>query len=104
MNFPILLETERLIIREHVLSDAPFFFTLNSNYKVVKYISDVSFNNLQEAENIVHFVMSKYKENGYERWLVAEKRTNNPIVWCGLRMTFIREILINNIPSVTYEL
>ena len=63
MNAPIILETERLIIREHVLSDAPFFFTLNSNFNVVKYTGDVSFNNLKEAENIVRYVMNQYKEN-----------------------------------------
>ena len=85
MKKNIILETERLIIREHVLSDAPFFFTLNSNYNVVKYTGDVSFNNLEEAEKIVRYVMNQYKENGYGRWLVAEKETNNPIGWCGLK-------------------
>ena len=81
----IILETERLIIREHVLSDAPFFFELNSNYNVVKYTGDVAFNNLEEAENIVRYVMNQYKKIGYGRWLVAEKKTNNPIGWCGLK-------------------
>lgn len=81
----IILETERLIIREHVLSDAPFFFELNSNYNVVKYTGDVAFNNLEEAENIVRYVMNQYKQIGYGRWLVAEKKTNNPIGWCGLK-------------------
>ncbi len=85
MNPSIILETERLLIREHVLSDAPFFFELNSNYNVVKYTGDVAFNNLEEAENIVRYVMNQYKENGYGRWLVAEKKTNNPIGWCGLK-------------------
>ena len=65
MNPSIIIETERLIIREHVLSDAPFFFELNSNYNVVKYTGDVAFNNLEEAENIVRYVMNQYKENGY---------------------------------------
>ncbi len=85
MNAPIILETERLIIREHVLSDAPFFFILNSNYNVVKYTGDVSFNNLEEAESIVSYVINQYKENGYGRWLVALKETNKPIGWCGLK-------------------
>lgn len=85
MNTPLLLETERLIIREHVLSDAPFFFTLNANPNVVKYTGDNSFNNLEEAENIVRYVIGQYKENGYGRWLVALKDTNMPIGWCGLK-------------------
>ncbi len=85
MPHDIILETERLIIREHVLSDAPFFFTLNSNYNVVKYTGDSSFKAIEEAEKIVQYVMNQYKENGYGRWLVAEKETGNPIGWCGLK-------------------
>lgn len=85
MNHEIIIETERLIIREHVLSDAPFFFTLNSNYNVVKYTGDSSFKTIEEAETIVQYVMNQYKENGYGRWLVAEKQTGNPIGWCGLK-------------------
>lgn len=85
MPHDIILETERLIIREHVLSDAPFFFTLNSNYNVVKYTGDSSFKTIEEAEKIVQYVMNQYKENGYGRWLVVEKETGNPIGWCGLK-------------------
>lgn len=85
MPHDIILETERLIIREHVLSDAPFFFTLNSNYNVVKYTGDSSFKTIEEAEKIVQYVINQYKENGYGRWLVAEKETGNPLGWCGLK-------------------
>jgi RimJ/RimL family protein N-acetyltransferase len=85
MPHDIILETERLIIREHVLSDAPFFFTLNSNYNVVKYTGDSSFKTIEEAEKIVQYVINQYKENGYGRWLVTEKETGNPIGWCGLK-------------------
>ena len=85
MPYDIILETKRLIIREHVLSDAPFFFTLNSNYNVVKYTGDSSFKTIEEAEKIVQYVINQYKENGYGRWLVTEKETGNPIGWCGLK-------------------
>jgi RimJ/RimL family protein N-acetyltransferase len=85
MPHDIILETKRLIIREHVLSDTPFFFTLNSNYNVVKYTGDSSFKTIEEAEKIVQYVINQYKENGYGRWLVTEKETGNPIGWCGLK-------------------
>ena len=85
MQQQIILETERLILREHVLSDAQFFFTLNSNFNIVKYTGDSSFKTIEEAEKIVQYVMNQYKENGYGRWLVAEKETGNPIGWCGLK-------------------
>jgi [ribosomal protein S5]-alanine N-acetyltransferase len=85
MNAPIILETERLILREHSLEDAPFFFELNSNYHVVKYTGDSSFKMIEEAETIVRYVMNQYKENGYARWLVELKGTKAPIGWCGLK-------------------
>jgi RimJ/RimL family protein N-acetyltransferase len=85
MNAPIILETERLIIREHNLSDTTFSFELNSNPLVTRYTGDRAFENLQAAENLVYYVMNQYKENGYGRWLVALKDSNEPIGWCGLK-------------------
>ncbi len=85
MKYKIILETPRLVLREKIVEDAPFFFELNSNYNVVKYTGDSPFNNLEEAESIVRYVMNQYKENGYGRWLVALKETNAPIGWCGLK-------------------
>ena len=85
MNAKIILETERLILREHIVSDTAFSFELNSNPLVTKYTGDSAFENLQTAEKLVHYVMNQYKENGYGRWLVAEKETGNPIGWCGLK-------------------
>ncbi len=85
MNQKQILETERLILREHILSDAPFFLELNTNILVTRYTGDGPFKDLQAAENIVKYVMSQYKENGYGRWLVIEKETNNSIGWCGLK-------------------
>lgn len=81
----VILETQRLILREMVLSDAAFFFELNADPEVIKYTGDGGFKSLKESEEIIRYVHSQYSKNGYGRCLVAEKETGNPIGWCGLK-------------------
>lgn len=80
-----MIETERLILRKAELTDAPFFYELNSNPLVIKYTGDSAFKDLQGAENIVHFLQSQYDKNGYARLTVIEKSLQLPIGWCGLK-------------------
>ncbi len=49
----IITETERLILREWTLDDAPDLFRLNSNPNVLKFTGDKPFNNIQEAEELI---------------------------------------------------
>lgn len=85
MQAEILFETPRLLLRKKVIEDAPFFFELNSDPLVTRYTGDSSFRDLNEAKNIVEYVISQYEKYGYGRWLVIEKETDNPIGWCGLK-------------------
>jgi RimJ/RimL family protein N-acetyltransferase len=85
MNHTIILETPRLLLREKVLEDAPFLMELNADPEVTKYTGDGAFNTLEEAENIVRHVIGQYERNGYGRWLVLNKETNEPLGWCGLK-------------------
>lgn len=82
---PVILETPRLILREKVLEDAPFFMALNSDPLVVQYTGDGPFKDLAEAEAIVNYVIGQYRRNGYGRWLVSLKETGGPLGWCGLK-------------------
>ena len=79
-----ILETPRLLLREFEIADAENMFLLNSAPDVIRYTGDVAFKNLDEAkaliENYVH-----YKKDGYGRWTVLLKDTNEFIGWCGLR-------------------
>ena len=85
MQYQIILETPRLLLRKKVVEDAPFFFELNSNILVTQYTGDGPFENLTAAEDIVKYVIGQYEQNGYGRWMVIEKETNKPIGWCGLK-------------------
>jgi len=82
---PFILQTPRLLLRRKVLEDAPFLLELNSDPEVIKYTGDGAFKNLEEAEGIVRYVISQYEKNGYGRWLVSLKETDEPIGWCGLK-------------------
>jgi len=85
LTHTIILETPRLILRKMEMSDAPFFYQLNSNPVVTKYTGDGAFKNIEEAEAITEYVINQYKQFGYGRWMVIEKETNSPIGWCGLK-------------------
>lgn len=48
-SFPTL-ETERLILRVHTISDAKALFELRSNEKVMRYINKENPKNIEETE------------------------------------------------------
>ena len=81
----IILETQRLILRKFELSDAQFFYDLNSDPLVIKYTGDEAFKTIEESEERIQYVQNQYKENGYGRFTVIEKDTMNPLGWCGLK-------------------
>lgn len=45
----VLIETERLILRESVVNDAPDLFEMNSDPEVLKYTGDVAFTSVEET-------------------------------------------------------
>ena len=81
----IILETPRLLLREVIIDDAPFFYELNSNPLVIQYTGDKAFKDLEVAENLVRFLQKQYEENRYARLTVIEKSTQTTIGWCGLK-------------------
>lgn len=81
----IIIETPRLILREFQLSDAEKMFKLNSDPEVIKYTGDPPFESVEETRDF----LSQYKDyqrNGYGRWVMIIKETNETIGWCGLKL------------------
>ncbi|WP_111708687.1 GNAT family N-acetyltransferase [Lutibacter citreus] len=81
----IILETKRLYLREFESLDGVHFFHLNNNPEVLKYTGDSAFKNIDEANKFINNY-SDYKLNGYGRWAVCLKDTNEFIGWCGLKL------------------
>jgi len=82
MNF--ILETERLYLRAFDLSDAEKFYELNLNPNVIKFTGNSAFKNIEEAKSFLEDY-NDYKINGYGRWAVINKTSNQFIGWCGLK-------------------
>jgi len=80
-----IIETNRLLLREFIVSDADCFFKLNSDSEVLKYTGDLPFASLSEAKSFLENY-SDYERNGFGRWAVIVKETNALIGWCGLKL------------------
>ncbi|HAO06906.1 MAG TPA: N-acetyltransferase [Chryseobacterium sp.] len=81
----IVIETERLILRELNYNDAKSFYELNLNPNVIRFTGDKAFRSELEAEIFLRNY-NDYKMNGYGRWAVINKLTNSFIGWCGLKL------------------
>lgn len=81
----IILETNRLFLRELNSDDAENFYLLNQNPNVIKYTGNSAFKNMDEAKEFLENYQD-YKLNGYGRWAVINKENNRFIGWCGLKL------------------
>lgn len=80
----LIIETDRLLLREFILDDAEKFYQLNLNPNVIKYTGNTAFKNIEEAKSFLENYKD-YKANGYGRWAVIDKENNTFIGWCGLK-------------------
>lgn len=80
----IMLETERLILRETVVADAPDLFEMNSDPEVMKYTGDIAFTSVSETEELIRNYKD-YAMYGYGRWTTVLKATNEILGFCGLK-------------------
>ncbi len=85
METKIILETERLILREFNTRDAEFIFTLLNTPAWIEFIGDKKVKTLQDAKSYIKKSLIKsYKDNDFGLWLVIQKDSNIPIGMCGL--------------------
>ena len=80
----IILETERLLLREILPEDAPKMYELNLDPEVIRYTGDPPFGSVSEAEEFIRNYPD-YRKNGYGRWLVVRKTDGEVLGWCGLK-------------------
>ncbi len=80
-----ILETSRLLLREFESHDAQKMWELNNDYDVIKYTGDFSFTSVDQAKLFLENY-TDYHRNGYGRWVVILKNTNEFIGWCGLKL------------------
>ena len=81
----MILETERLIISEISIEDAPFFYDLVNDPEWIQFIGDRNVKSIADAENYISTkLIPSYKKNGFGFYLVSLKSKKLPIGISGL--------------------
>jgi ribosomal-protein-alanine N-acetyltransferase len=80
------IETERLLLRQMLPSDAAGMFELDSNPEVHRYLGNTPVTDIEQSREIIESLRRQYKENGIGRWAVILKETNEFIGWSGLKL------------------
>src|SRR5215203_5977420 len=81
----IILETERLFLRQFSIEDAQFILTLLNEPSFLRYIGDKKVRNLDDAQQyILNGPIASYKQNGFGLYLAGLRESHTPIGMCGL--------------------
>ena len=79
-------ETERLILREILPSDAEAMLELESDPEVMQYMHGNIITNIEQAKAEIASIRKQYNEDRISRWAVIERQTNTFIGISGLRI------------------
>jgi ribosomal-protein-alanine N-acetyltransferase len=82
----VILETDRLLLREYVEEDAEAFFKLNSDPEVLRFVPDKRLLNVEQARQIlVDHPIADYRKHGFGRGACILKSTGEQIGFAGLK-------------------
>ena len=82
----VILETDRLFLREYVEDDAEAFFKLNSDPEVLRFVPDKRLLNVEQARQIlVDHPIADYRKYGFGRGACILKSTGEQIGFAGLK-------------------
>lgn len=79
------IETERLILRELLISDAEGMFELDSNPNVHIFVGKKPVKVIEESIAQIENIQQQYKDFGIGRWAVILKETNEFLGWSGIK-------------------
>ena len=80
----MILQTQRLYLRQMTMADAANAYELNSDPEVIRYTGDVAFENVAAAALfLVNY--KDYEKHGVGRWAVIRKVDGAWLGWCGLK-------------------
>lgn len=84
------LITNRLILRQLAMEDAPALFHIWSDCEVTKYLNINAFTHIGQAKEMIELLNQLAVEQKAMRWTIVLKETNHPIGSCGYN-TWIKE-------------
>lgn len=79
------IETERLLLRELLLSDAAGMFELDSNPNVHLFLGNKPVKNIEESILQIKNIQQQYHDFRTGRWAVILKETNEFLGWSGIK-------------------
>jgi ribosomal-protein-alanine N-acetyltransferase len=81
----MILEAERLLIRELTLDDAPFALELLNEPSFLQYIADKGVRSLDDARQYLRTgPLASYAQHGFGLWWIGLKASGTPVGMCGL--------------------
>jgi RimJ/RimL family protein N-acetyltransferase len=81
----VIIETNRLLLREFTTEDAHFIYELNLDPEVTHYTHDPVKDLNHAAEILKLVILPQYALYNHGRWAVLLKPTHVFIGWCGLK-------------------
>lgn len=81
----IIIETERLLLREILDTDLEGMFALDNNPNVHHYLGKNPILTIDKSQDYINNIRKQYLENGIGRYAVILKETNQFIGWCGIK-------------------
>jgi RimJ/RimL family protein N-acetyltransferase len=89
----LIIETERLILREMRKEDAEALFEMDQNPNVHKYLWQKPVLNIDEVYTYINAVRKQYDENGIGRFSTFLKDSGELIGWTGIK--FVKDHVEN---------
>lgn len=81
----LILETERLILRELQLSDADALFEMDNNPNVHLYLGNEPVQSIDKVDDYIKSIQNQYIRNRIGRFAVVLKETNEVMGWAGIK-------------------
>lgn len=81
----LTIETERLLIRQYTIKDAPFIYKLMNSEGWIQNIGDRNIKTIEDAEAYMQKnYLSSYEKHGFGPYLVSLKADGTPLGSAGL--------------------
>ena len=86
IKMKVMLETDRLLLREYVEEDAEAYFQLNSDPEVLRFVPDKALSNVEQArQTLIDHPIADYQKYGFGRGACILKSTGEQIGFAGLK-------------------
>ena len=80
----VILETERLRLRELHEPDAPFILRLLNEPSWIRFIGNKTVHDLEGARAYIERTRKSYEAHGFGLWMVEKRGDGTPLGLCGL--------------------